>query len=166
MPRQRQPDLKGKKTLRLEKALQEKETGNIFFKKGDYKKAIEHYGKAIDLDPKEPVYIINRAMAYLKLNKLGLLLHPDNIKALWRRGIARRELGKLQDAKKEPNDKAIKDEYLKVLEAIKAKSPDRTPDIDEEVDLDENEHIIDSAKKAPFTDKKNTSQQIENENGK
>ncbi|CAG8520259.1 34708_t:CDS:2 [Racocetra persica] len=197
MSRQRQPDLKGKKTLRLEKAFQEKETGNNFFKKGDYKKAIEHYGKANELDPKEPVYIINRAMAYLKLNKWveaeddctkGLLLHPDNIKALWRRGIARRELGKLQDAKKdlddalllEPNDKAIKDEYIKVLEAIKAKSPDRTPDIDglaangihrrrlsiEEVDLDENEHIIESAKKELFTDKKNTSQQIENENGK
>ncbi|CAG8681404.1 14430_t:CDS:2, partial [Cetraspora pellucida] len=197
MPRQRQPDLKGKKTLRLEKALQEKETGNIFFKNGDYKKAIEHYGKAIELDPKEAVYIINRAMAYLKLQKwveaeddctTGLLLHPDNTKALWRRGIARRELGKLQDAKKdlddalqlEPNDKAIKDEYIKVLEAIKAKSSDRTPDIDgldtksmhrrrlsiEEVDLDENEHIIESAKKVLFTDKNNILQQVVNENSK
>jgi len=27
------------------------------------------------------------------------MLHPDNIKALWRRGIARRELGKLNEAK-------------------------------------------------------------------
>jgi len=30
---------------------------------------------------------------------IGLMLHPDNIKALWRRGIARRELGKLNEAK-------------------------------------------------------------------
>lgn len=29
----------------------------------------------------------------------GLRLHPDNPKALWRRGIARRELGKLEEAK-------------------------------------------------------------------
>jgi hypothetical protein len=29
-----------------------------------------------------------------------LILHPDNSKALWRRGIARRELGKLEEAKK------------------------------------------------------------------
>ncbi|RIB07797.1 hypothetical protein C2G38_2213352 [Gigaspora rosea] len=201
MPRQSQPDPKGKKTLRLEKALQEKETGNNFFKKGDYKKAIEHYGKAIELDPKEAVYVINRAMAYLKLKKWveaendctnGLLLHPDNTKALWRRGIARRELGKLQDAKKdledalqlEPNDTAIKNEYGKVLDAIMASSPDRTSNeiprsVDgsvvnninrrrlsiEEVDLDENERIIESAKKVLFTDKNNTSQQIANENG-
>jgi len=31
--------------------------------------AIVHYDKAMELDPKEAVYVINRAMAYLKLKK-------------------------------------------------------------------------------------------------
>jgi hypothetical protein len=31
--------------------------------------AVVHYGKAVELDPKEAVYAINRAMAYLKLQK-------------------------------------------------------------------------------------------------
>ncbi|CAJ0748089.1 12151_t:CDS:2 [Entrophospora sp. SA101] len=65
----RKPDRKGKKTLRLENALQEKEMGNGFFKRGNYELAIEHYGKAIEHDPKESIYFINRAMAYLKLQK-------------------------------------------------------------------------------------------------
>ncbi|CAG8555374.1 11947_t:CDS:2 [Acaulospora colombiana] len=132
---QRQTDRKGKKTFRIEQALKEKETGNTFFKKGNYKKAIEHYGKALELDPKEAVYVINRAMAHLKLKNwveaesdctLGLLLHPGNVKALWRRGIARREMGSLEEAKKdledalklEPNDQSINDEYSKVMDAI------------------------------------------------
>jgi tetratricopeptide (TPR) repeat protein len=59
---------------------------------------------------------------------VGLKLHPDNSKALWRRGIARRELGKLEEAKKdiqdalrlEPNDKAVKEELDKVLSAIES----------------------------------------------
>ncbi|CAJ0632270.1 1278_t:CDS:2 [Entrophospora sp. SA101] len=71
----RKPDRKGKKTLRLENALQEKEMGNGFFKRGNYELAIEHYGKAIEHDPKESIYFINRAMAYLKLqNELDKVL--------------------------------------------------------------------------------------------
>ncbi|CAB4406793.1 unnamed protein product [Rhizophagus irregularis] len=140
MSKQRQPDRKGKKTVRLEQAFQEKETGNAFFKNGNYTMAIVHYGKAMELDPKEAVYVINRAMAYLKLKKWenaesdctsGLRLHPDNPKALWRRGIARRELGKLEEAKNdlqvalrlEPNDRAVKEELDKVLKAIELATP-------------------------------------------
>ncbi|RHZ47464.1 hypothetical protein Glove_579g16 [Diversispora epigaea] len=176
-----QPDRKGKKTLRVEQALKEKEMGNTNFKNGNYSKAIEHYGKAVELDPKEAVFVINRAMAHLKLKNWveaeidctrGLILHPDNPKALWRRGIARREIGKLEEAKKdledalklEPNNKAIKDEYSKVLDIIKSITPpapsqnelssdsteitgERRRLTIEETDFDENEHIIESARK-------------------
>lgn len=43
--------------------------GNEYFGKKDYKNAILHYGKAVDLDPTVPVYFVNRAMAYLKTNR-------------------------------------------------------------------------------------------------
>ncbi|CAG8595797.1 1298_t:CDS:2 [Ambispora gerdemannii] len=128
-------DRKGKKTLRLEKAHQEKEQGNEAFKRANYPKAVEYYGRAMDLDPKEAVYVINRAMAYLRMREwdkaendctTGLQLHPDNVKALWRRGIARREQDKLKEAKKDldhaleldPNNQAVKIELEKVLNAL------------------------------------------------
>ncbi|CAG8533388.1 13021_t:CDS:2 [Ambispora leptoticha] len=128
-------DRKGKKTLRLEKAQQEKEQGNESFKRADYSKAVEYYGKAMELDPKEAVYVINRAMAYLRMKEwvkaendctAGLHLHPYNVKALWRRGIARREQNKLKEAKEDldhaleldPDNRAVKIELEKVLNAL------------------------------------------------
>ncbi|KAG0177103.1 hypothetical protein DFQ29_005239 [Apophysomyces sp. BC1021] len=86
----------------------EKEKGNNFFQKTEYSKAVEHYGRAIELDPTVSVYFLNRAMANLKLNKFleverdctqGLQLQPQNVKALWRRGIALRELGRTEEAR-------------------------------------------------------------------
>ncbi|CAI2186949.1 18465_t:CDS:10 [Funneliformis geosporum] len=181
-------DRKGKKTARLEQALQEKETGNVFFKKGNHSKAIEHYGKAMELDPKEAVYVINRAMAYLKLQKwedaeldctIGLMLHPDNTKALWRRGIARRELGKLEEAKKdlqdalhlEPHNKAVKEELDKLLSAIESANSkktvvDQTNDVPrrrltiEEVDSDEDEFTESKTTDAIKTSEKDIKVQI------
>lgn len=92
-----------------EQAFIEKEKGNVCFKKGDYNRAITYYSKAIVLDPSNAVYYINRAMANLKLDKWtevesdcerGIELDAKNVKAYWRRGIARRNLNKLADAKK------------------------------------------------------------------
>ncbi|CAG8568733.1 9499_t:CDS:2 [Paraglomus occultum] len=129
-------DIKGKKTDRMETALREKEKGNEFFVKGNYAKAIEYYTRAMELDPKEHTFPINRAMAHLKLKKyaeverdctIGLKLHPDNAKAFWRRGVARREQGKLDEAKQdlqhaldlEPNENSVKQELAKVIDALK-----------------------------------------------
>ncbi|KAI9033862.1 hypothetical protein CLU79DRAFT_725900 [Phycomyces nitens] len=119
------------KMTRTEKALAEKEKGNAFFRAGDNKNAVLHYGNAIDLDPTTAVYFVNRAMAYLKLNNYleaerdctrGLQLQPRNVKALWRRGTALRELGRLEEARKdlefalelEPGSKAIIEELAKI----------------------------------------------------
>ncbi|CDH51232.1 rna polymerase ii-associated protein 3-like [Lichtheimia corymbifera JMRC:FSU:9682] len=114
-----------------EKALIEKDKGNACFQKQDFKAAITHYTKAVDFDPSNAVFFINRAMAYLKLQMYleaeqdctrGLNLHPTNVKALWRRGIARRALGRVTEARNdltkaleiEPSNKSVKDELSKL----------------------------------------------------
>ncbi|KAI8391321.1 uncharacterized protein BYT42DRAFT_190123 [Radiomyces spectabilis] len=113
------------------RAQEEKEKGNAFFQRKEYTKAIVHYSQAIDLDPSVAVYFVNRAMAYLKLNRYleaerdctrGLQLQPKNVKALWRRGIALRELGRVEEARKdfevalalEPGNQAVKEELGKL----------------------------------------------------
>ncbi|KAI8910253.1 hypothetical protein EDD86DRAFT_179430, partial [Gorgonomyces haynaldii] len=94
----------------IEEALVEKEKGNHYFKKGDYKKAVVCYTKSIKYNPQNVIPIINRAMCYLKLDKhleaesdctLALDLDNKNIKAFWRRGKARTHLAKLPEAKKD-----------------------------------------------------------------
>ncbi|KAI9090023.1 hypothetical protein DFS34DRAFT_597821 [Phlyctochytrium arcticum] len=127
-----------KEEPQVERALIEKEKGNEWFKRGDYKRAVQCYTKAISADSSSAVYYINRAMAHLKLTKFeeaeedctrGLDFEPKNVKALWRRGIARSRLGKFEDAKKDwetalildPANKAVKDE-LNALLVLKIKN--------------------------------------------
>ncbi|KAH6580586.1 hypothetical protein BASA61_009547 [Batrachochytrium salamandrivorans] len=90
---------------RIESALVEKEKGNEYFKRKNYKRAVQCYTKSIDLNPADVVPIVNRAMANIKLFNwedatkdctMGLEIQPKNVKALWRRGISRRELGQFQ----------------------------------------------------------------------
>ncbi|CAE6459177.1 unnamed protein product [Rhizoctonia solani] len=103
--------------------------------------AAEHKEKAHGTDPTFP---LNRAAAYLKLNKnedaerdcsITLKLQPNNVKALFRRAQARVALGKLSDAradlvaaaKAEPGNTAVRAEFTKVEgligeEAKKAKA--------------------------------------------
>ncbi|KAJ3028934.1 UNVERIFIED_CONTAM: RNA polymerase II-associated protein 3 [Siphonaria sp. JEL0065] len=124
--------------LRLENSLLEKEKGNAYFKKGDYKKAVKCYSKSIKLNPDSAVVLGNRAMTYLKLNEFQaaeadstavLEIEPKNVKALWRRGVARREIGSdLSGAKcdlekalvLEPTNASVKQELSKVVAALSA----------------------------------------------
>jgi DnaJ family protein C protein 7 len=46
-----------------------KDKGNEAFKSGKYDAAVEYYTDASRLVPSCPIYISNRAMAYLKLEK-------------------------------------------------------------------------------------------------
>lgn len=46
-------------------AEEEKDKGNAAYNAKDFDKAIEHYSKAIELDPNNIVYLLNRAAVYL-----------------------------------------------------------------------------------------------------
>lgn len=81
-----------------------KEEGNIAYKAGDYDDAIDAYTLAHKSEPRLPIYLLNRSMAYLKLNRwqeaerdctMVLRKHRVNAKALWRRAKARRSLARL-----------------------------------------------------------------------
>jgi hypothetical protein len=81
-----------------------KEDGNHAFKRGEYESAVEFYTSAHKSEPRLPIYLLNRAMAELKLNRWDeaemdctavLRKHRANAKALWRRAKARRSLAQL-----------------------------------------------------------------------
>jgi len=48
----------------------EKQKGNDAYTKREFQTAVEHYSKAIELDPKSSVYLNNRAAAFMAMEKL------------------------------------------------------------------------------------------------
>ncbi|WWD06006.1 hypothetical protein V865_004091 [Kwoniella europaea PYCC6329] len=89
------------------KSNQSRTDGNTSFKKGRWSEAIGHYTNAIIYNPTNPVNYSNRAQAFLKIDKYQdaerdcttcLSLEQNNIKALYRRGLARKGLGKVDEA--------------------------------------------------------------------
>ena len=69
--------LKGENDLYLQ-ALEEKEKGNAAYKKKDLTTALEHYNKAVELDPVNIVFRNNRAGKLEHYNK-AVELDPVNI---------------------------------------------------------------------------------------
>lgn len=123
---------------RIEQSLIEKEKGNIMFKKGDYKRAVQYYTKGRKLDQTNPVFPLNRSMAFLKLKRypeaendcsICLSLSPKNVKALYRRGLARIGQKRYPEAKNDfemavvldPSNSAAKEELKKVMAILKPK---------------------------------------------
>jgi len=87
-----------------------KEKGNDAFRKGDYLSAHDHYADAILADPAEYSYPLNKAMANLKLERwqeaehdatTALKLSPGDLKAYFRRCVARREQGDFLGARQD-----------------------------------------------------------------
>lgn len=85
----------------IKKAQTLKEEGNALVKKGEHKKAIDKYSQSLKLNPTEVTTYTNRALCYLSLKQYrdavrdcdeALMIDSSNIKALYRRGQAHREL--------------------------------------------------------------------------
>ncbi|BGP15680.1 hypothetical protein JCM10213_006149 [Rhodosporidiobolus nylandii] len=58
---QEKPDSELTDAEKVERAAQRKEQGNVFYKKADYPSATRLYSQAIDLDPTNAAYFLNRA---------------------------------------------------------------------------------------------------------
>lgn len=118
-----------------EKALAEKEKGNMFFKEGKYDDAVECYTRAMAADPYNPVLPTNRATAFFRLKKfsvaesdcnLAIALDNKYIKAYLRRGAARNALKNCESAlqdyetvlKLDPGNTEAQNEAMKIKEII------------------------------------------------
>lgn len=128
-------------------ALVAKQKGNEHFAKQQWAEAVGCYSSAHISDPTEPTYPLNRAMAYIKLNKFidaerdcttALSLSPNNVKALYRRATARMGAGKLQEAKQDyeevlrldPKNVEAKAGLAKAQQKIESTKPPRKEPID------------------------------------
>ncbi|XP_068605364.1 mitochondrial import receptor subunit TOM34 [Brachionichthys hirsutus] len=78
-----------------------KDEGNSLVKKGEHKKAVEKYSQSLKHDPTEVTTYTNRALCYLSLERYAdavrdcgaaLTIDGSNVKALYRRALALREL--------------------------------------------------------------------------
>ncbi|XP_072311154.1 RNA polymerase II-associated protein 3 [Eucyclogobius newberryi] len=141
-----------------EKALAEKEKGNMCFKEGKYDEAIECYTRGMSADSYNPVLPTNRATAFFRLKKfavaesdcnLAIALDSKYLKAFLRRGAARYAQKKYESAledyeivlKLDPGNTEAQNEVKKIKEIVGsniAPLPEETaltkeaPDVDPE----------------------------------
>ncbi|XP_029946754.1 mitochondrial import receptor subunit TOM34 [Salarias fasciatus] len=118
----------------VKKAQALKEEGNALVKKGEHKKAIEKYSQSLKHNPTEVTTYTNRALCYLSVKQYrdavrdcdkALTMDGRNVKALYRRAQAHRELQNLRACvddlnsllKEEPKNGAA----LKLLQEVQKK---------------------------------------------
>ena len=103
-------------------AKREKEKGNECMKAGEINAAVGFYSKALELVPGDHLVLGNRAQAYIGIKcfyqaeldcDAALAIEPSYTKARYRRGVAREEQGKLEEASQD---------YARLLE----EQPDHT----------------------------------------
>jgi len=116
-------------------ALQEKTKGNELYKQKKFDEALVLYEKAIELDPKEMVYLLNKAAVFsmkkefqksIDICKEALSVGRKNkanfktvAKALFRIGNGHKALGDLDAAIKAYNDSLLEDRNDKVKQLLK-----------------------------------------------
>jgi len=93
--------------IRTNTVKEEKDTGNLFFLKGQYAEAIKHYSNAIDVTPNAMVFC-NRATTYFKLKQFllsledcdkALHLDADYSKAHLRKALSLEQLNRLEESR-------------------------------------------------------------------
>uniref|UniRef100_A0A8C3RTQ7 RNA polymerase II-associated protein 3 n=1 Tax=Chelydra serpentina TaxID=8475 RepID=A0A8C3RTQ7_CHESE len=142
-----------------EKALAEKEKGNMYFQQGKYDEAINCYTKGMNADPYNPVLPTNRASAFFRMKKfsvaesdcnLALALNKNYTKAYSRRGAARFALQNLEGAKEDyekvleldPDNYEAKNELQKIDQALTSKEnsqQNKAEEVGKELELTEEE---------------------------
>lgn len=126
-------------------ANEEKDKGNKAMSTGDFTAAIEHYGKAIELDPSNYLFYSNRSAAYASLKQYEKALEDADktieLNANWAKGYSRKGtalcyLDRFEEAKaayqeglaKEPGNELLKQGLAEVESRQKAEE-ERGPDI-------------------------------------
>lgn len=81
--------------------------GNEYFKNNNYEKACEFYSKCIEIDGNNSIAYLNRSLCYVKLKQPDLAIkdttfvlekETNNVKALYRRGLAFKDKNDLESA--------------------------------------------------------------------
>lgn len=139
-----------------DRALAEKEKGNLFFKDGKYDDAIECYTRGMSADPYNPVLPTNRATTFFRLKKyavaesdcnLAIALDSNYYKAYARRGAARFALKKYESAledyetvlKLDPENAEAQNELKKIKEAL-----GQAPAVQSEATRPQEDSIVDA----------------------
>lgn len=85
-----------------------KEQGNAAFRSADYSTALSFYSQAIDLDPSNPKYLVNRSLCYASMSewaksgedaRASIKLSPKNTKAHFRLVKSLFELNQFKNAR-------------------------------------------------------------------
>src|SRR5688500_13783577 len=91
----------------IEEANKYKALGNECFSAQKYEEAIQHFSKAIELNPNDHVFYSNRSACYSNLNQYekaledgakAVSIKPDWSKGYTRKGLAEYYLGKYDEA--------------------------------------------------------------------
>lgn len=135
-----------------------KNKGNAAIAQKDWRKAVEYYDKAIELDDTQAVFYSNRAQSHIKLEAFGyaiadatkaIELDPSYVKAYYRRAISYLAITKYKDALKDfktvckrvPNDKDAKlkmqecEKIVRRVDFLKAIEVGDPPSAEEGLDL-------------------------------
>lgn len=112
------------------KAEEFKAAANAAFQAHRFTSAIELYSQAIDLNPKNAVYLANRSFAHTKMEEYGSAIEdatkaievdPKYVKGYYRRGTAYLALGKFKEALRD----------FRTVQRIVPKDPDATKKVRE-----------------------------------
>uniref|UniRef100_H2XMQ7 RNA-polymerase II-associated protein 3-like C-terminal domain-containing protein n=1 Tax=Ciona intestinalis TaxID=7719 RepID=H2XMQ7_CIOIN len=150
-----------------------KNNGNTEVKKGNFEKAVECYTKSMNICPDEIASYTNRALCYLKLNKPvsaiedcteAIKRDPKNIKAMFRRAQANKNLKKYKQALDDPS--STTKSPMKSKDAAKKEKKRKIiiedADSDEEaVNISENNGKEDTEIKSPVQPNEDTKPSIQ-----